>query len=340
MKNEKLTKLVIDISLWDHHIDADILKAAGVVAAIVKLGQAKAGMKPDSWLDAKFPDHAEAAAKAGLTLMVYYWDEIILDPGAQAEWIAAQIGKYGFPVKFVWIDAEQWWTDWAAWLKAIKGTVPWSSVPRAKTENISLHFRAMMERISSIFPDMAGIYTNRGFTSSWAPAMSNWIGRYPLWLPYYGKQPKAAGRYSWDVLKANWLPNYLPVLPDGATWERVAGHQFTGDRFMLPGVYNAFGRSLPLDVSLFSEEFLAKVNGHKLPIPASAPTEELPAPTSLGNYMVIVHWLNVRKGPGVTYALAGSPLPKNTIVEVAEFQGNWAALIAGGWCYAPYLSKV
>ena len=49
-------------------------------------------------------------------------------------------------------------------------------------------------------------------------------------------------------------PQLIPLTPSsGAKEEWVFGHQFTGDCFRLPGVYDAANHPMPTDVSIFSE---------------------------------------------------------------------------------------
>jgi GH25 family lysozyme M1 (1,4-beta-N-acetylmuramidase) len=117
------------------------------------------------------------------------------------------------------------------------------------------------ERIKSNFWQ-SGVYTNRGFIYDFAPNMNKWLGSYPAWVAHYGRQPGKKIMITWEQLKRDWLPNYDIILSSGQT--NVVGHQFTGDRCLLPGVYNKFdylpfwpnkGR-LPMDVSVFTQLFI------------------------------------------------------------------------------------
>jgi GH25 family lysozyme M1 (1,4-beta-N-acetylmuramidase) len=323
-------RLVIDVSLWDDHLDVPLLKEAGVAAVIVKSGS---GMHRDP----KFVSHAQAVVDGGLILMAYHWDDIIYDPAAQAKWVVEDIAATGMPVKFLWVDQEQWWTNWDAWNAARRNEIPYSEVPRASADNISQHNRIFMESLNALYPQ-SGVYANYGFVTTWAPSIKEWLGLYPIWAAHYGKQPKAPIDISWKVLQKEWLPDYKLLVPPGAKEELIVGHQFTGNIFRLPGVYDVSGRSLVLDVSLFSEEFLDVIsNGQTPPKP---PVEDTPVPsTDAGEYYVNVPGLNVRKGPGTQYDIVGI-LSKNTTVNVVEIQGNWAQLDNDTWVYAPYLSAV
>jgi GH25 family lysozyme M1 (1,4-beta-N-acetylmuramidase) len=328
-------RLVIDVSYWDDRLDVPLLKKAGVAAVIVKCGS---GMRRDS----KFVSHAQAVVDGGLLLMAYYWDDIISDPTAQARWVVEDINATGLPVKFIWADQEQWWTNWNAWLAARRNEIPYTAVPRASPSNISLHNRIFAEALNALYPQ-SGVYSNYGFVTTWAPSIKEWIGNFTVWVAHYGKQPKIPIDITWEQLQKEWIPNYKFLTPPGAKEERIVGHQFTGDAFRLPGVYNSLGHNVLLDVSIFSEEFLKVISGGQTPPkPPTDPDPPVP-PAGAREYFVNVAALNVRKGPGTQFNVVGL-LNKNTTVRVVEIQGNWAHLDndawVDAWVYAPYLTAV
>ena len=53
---------------------------------------------------------------------------------------------------------------------------------------------------------------------------------------------------------------------------------------------------------------------------------------------VTARTLNVRKGPGTSYAKAGT-LSRGTAVQVVGFSGNWAKLSNGYYVSTSYLAK-
>lgn len=58
--------------------------------------------------------------------------------------------------------------------------------------------------------------------------------------------------------------------------------------------------------------------------------------TGIGNYSVSASSLNVRSGPGSSYAKTGS-LTRGTVVNVIAIQNGWAQLATGGWVSSMYL---
>jgi len=126
--------------------------------------------------------------------------------------------------------------------------------------------------------------------------------------------------------------------------EKTVGYQFTGDAFVLPGVTDEYTRRMPLDVNLFRENFLMSI---KEPINFAAPVVVPITPpvidtsvSVVGKYIVTVSALNIRKGPGTSYDLAGPVLPNKTVVDVVSISGDWAKLVSGYYCFAPYLVTV
>ncbi len=58
-----------------------------------------------------------------------------------------------------------------------------------------------------------------------------------------------------------------------------------------------------------------------------------------GRYVVTASALNVRNGPGTTYA-RGSLLQNGTEVEVIAQKGNWSQLAPDRWVYSAYIKKL
>ena len=152
---------------------------------------------------------------------------------------------------------------------------------------------------------------------------------------------------TWAELRQKWLPNYKPSIPDGADVEKLIGHQFTGDRCILPGVYRDATDFLPSDVNVFDGGFIDQIKTSKATGQSqkgqgksAACLVRYPAEHQKGSkFLVNVDALNIRKGPGTEHEVKGI-LTKNEQVTVEERQGKWARLTSGGWVYAAYLTPV
>ena len=260
--------LTPDVSVWCDHIHAAEFAAAGCGSVVV-------GLYPE-WANGKKLLHhtslaqCRAVTSSNLLLQAYYWDDITYDPIGQANWVVQVVKDNSLPVKWIWADQEQWWTDWAKWGQSRQGNIPASAVPKATPFNISSHYQNFMVQLHANFPQ-SGVYTNNGFVTSYAPGMNAWLMNYKAWVAQYVGQPKEATPMTWDYFKAHYLPNYDIALASGQLPKNVVGHQFTGDSCILPGSYNPQGQAMALDVSMFSKAFLDSLKS-----PQEAPQPPIP----------------------------------------------------------------
>lgn len=343
------TVLGIDISRWDYEIDVPLLLNNGVKVFVIKIGQGQRDPKLDG-TDRRFKAHyANIGRFDDALIMCYFWPEITANPIPQSNWLIQMLEKYP-KIKYSWIDAEQWWTDWSAWSKAIKGEIPWSSVPKADPAKLSIFYHQFYAEAKHFFP--TGLYTNRGFVSSWAPNMARWMidEEAQIWLPYYGKEVPKNTHMTWGDFKQNWLPTYTPPLPwtpqkETMDYKNMAGHQFTGDKVYLPGVYQDQNKKpIYVDVNIFSIEWIKNKLGITIDPTIVSPPVPQPLTTQ---YQVAVTALNVRTGPSAEKINGKDIYPvitvitRNTVVAVIETKGNWAHINAplDGWCYLPYLTE-
>jgi hypothetical protein len=325
--------LAPDVSIWCDNINPKEFEDGGCTSVVVGLYSAfdNAGKKILSPISRQ--QCIDVATKSSLVLQAYFWDDITQDPIQQADWVAQIIQTEGLPVKWIWADQEQWWTDWNAWTQARSGTIPMSSVPQGTPALISAHYEKFITELHNKFPQ-SGVYTNNGFVATWAPGMNTWLSLYRSWVPHYGRQPKEATPMTWAQLIANWLPNYDIILAPGQLPELVMGHQFTGDSCILPGSYSSYNTQLPLDVNEFSKAFVEAIKaGSVNPVPGSPP----PAPSSPVDYVVIYTRINVRTLPDgnstwVRYAVM------NEVLHVVNISNGWAKLTDGTYVYAAYIT--
>lgn len=328
----KITDPVLapDVSLWcDHILTAEFI-AGGCESIVIGLYKGA-----DGKLHPTCRKQFEAAAKTSLVIQAYYWDDITYSGPEQADWVIQTIKSEGLPVKWIFADQEQCWSDWSKWYAWRRGEITWAQVPKASPENISSHNAAFIARLNSQFPN-SGVYTNNGFVASWAYPMNNWLPKYKSWIPQYYRQPSPAKQMTWTELKANWMPNFDIALAPGQLPVNVMGCQFTGDSCILPGSYDQYNRPMPLDVSVFSKTFIDALRNDAT-IPQNQPqTGTMPSFTA---YRVIYARINVRTAPSgsagwVRYAVL------NERLQVVNIANGWAKLADGSYVYAAYIQAV
>jgi len=327
--------LTPDVSDWCDHINPKEFEDGGCGSVVVGLYPAydSNGVKVLSPISRQ---HClDVSTKSSMVLQAYFWDDIIQNPIAQADWLVKTIRSEGLPIKWVWIDQEQWWTDWTAWQQARGNLIPMSSVPTASPTTISTHFEKFNRELHSQLTQ-SGVYTNNGFVSSWSPVMNTWLPQYRSWVPHYGRQPKESIHITWADLKETWMPNYEIILSPGQKSDLVAGHQFTGDVCILPGSYNRNGGALALDVSVFSKGFIDSIRGNDLSgTPGSDPT---PQPATV-DYVVLFVRVNVRSSPSGTAAWLRFAV-KDEILHVVKIENSWAQLLEGGYIFSGYINRI
>jgi hypothetical protein len=320
--------LGVDVSDWCTRINAKELEDNGVSTVVVGLYHVTQNGK--RVLSPKSREHCiNVATKSKMVLQAYCWDDIIEDPTMQAEWLWNTMVVEGLPITWVWADQEQWWVNWVAYWNAIR-TGDYSKVPFGDPVKISLHFRKFMEVLYACTP-RSGVYCNKGYVSSWAPTMDTWLPKYLSWIPQYGRQPALKTAMTWDQLRMSWMPSYDISLSKGQLPEKVVGHQFTGDRCLLPGTYDQYGRRMPADVNVFFPTF---VSGGVQPLPPP-PT---PAPAHV-DYIVVPGAIYVRKGPATTFAIVRYAVKNEILHVIGNPTNGYVQMIDGNWVYAVYIIK-
>lgn len=317
--------LAVDVSRYQRRIHADVLRAANVRLVIGKLGQ-------DTGTDARFEQHRTECMIWDMPLAAYHWPDPIQKARPQAEFVLRGLDKYK-NIRAIVGDYEQWWEAWGTWQQAVAKKISWSLVKSLSPARISDVYEEYADFIAARTDTPLLSYTSKGFVTSHAPEMKNWLSRYPLWVAgyIYGGDRVTV---EWNELKQRWLPkeNWSPLLPPGAG--RIVGWQFTGDKLMLPGMYSddaGIERS-PADVNIFDPAWLDLITGKPTPIPEPEP---LPVPLPLRATVISKPFINVRSGPGTGYADIGD-LPTGEAINVTAVGGSdvWIEIAPGKWACA------
>jgi GH25 family lysozyme M1 (1,4-beta-N-acetylmuramidase) len=245
----KRDTIVVDVSRYQQRLDLQELQAGDVKHVIIKAG---GGIT----IDSMYHNHAEKCLANNMPVSIYYWADPTIAPNVQVQILLEEVERY--PISHIWVDIEQWWSVWADWYKALQNKLAWQFVARFRPDKLNDFYCNFMDCLVAGAKRPVGIYTSYGFVSSYAPKMSKWLANYDIWVAHFSKVVPKGETMTWQRFMKIYSPNFSPLLPPGANPARIVGHQFTGDRIRLPGMY-----SLPsgpvlsgADVSLFNSEWL------------------------------------------------------------------------------------
>jgi len=248
----KRDAIVVDISRYQQRLNLQELQAGGVKHVIIKAGGG-------ATVDAMYHNHAENCLANNMPISIYYWADPTIAPDAQVQILLEEVENY--PISHIWVDIEQWWSVWADWYKALQNKLAWQLVARFQPEKLNNFYFNFMEKLKVGAKTPVGIYTSYGFVTSYAPSMSKWLANYDIWVANFSKVVPKGEIMPWQQFMELYTPNFPPLLPPGVDPLRVVGHQFTGDRIRLPGMYTlSTGDVLSgADVSVFDSEWLEKI---------------------------------------------------------------------------------
>jgi SH3-like domain-containing protein len=313
-----LNKLVVDIAYYNKGVDPSPLHDASVQLVILKV---------DNW----FERNGKILADSGMPIAAYHWIDPTKDAERQVSDTLRDIRESGLPVLAVFADFEQWWSRWDEWYRAIRREIAWELVSRFRGNRLSRHARDVFKAFEDAGVKTFG-YTRASFVNEFAPQATNWIANYRWWLAHYiTVEPQVL---TWADLKTRILPrvDFLPARPPGLSQDKVIGHQFTGDKLSLPGLYGDTQRTryAAADVNLFDDGFLQEIGA--VPSPQSLPDLLHEAIVTASPR------LNVRSGPSTSFPILYK-LMYGTPVEITELRDGWARLrtIQEAWCSATYL---
>lgn len=319
-------KLVIDICRYDTKINAQELWDGGVRAVIL-------GINKGAWNGNKYLVHqnclnlANQVKVSPLILMTYFYYYPQYDPIVEANWYVDAMFENGMPVAYAWGDCEAH-----------------DAVMDAEVR--SERHRMFMAQVASRFPK-AGVYTNKSYAidycngASSTKGMNKWLQKYKAWIPHW-RYGAGNDMRSWESFKATEFPSFnFDQLSSQVN--NTVGHQFTGDRYHLPGVYDSgmttnaiiYKNRCRLDVSLFTNEFMASLTNTPY-----VPPVVIPVPTVGVAYKVTPVRINVRSAPvtvqstWVRYAEQGE-----VVYVIGNPTNGYVQLVDRSWVWMGYLIK-
>jgi hypothetical protein len=301
----------VDVSHWNI-VNYAGLRSKGVKHLLIKSSSG------DYSIDKKFTTHLAGAEAAGLSVIIYHWNDPLVSAVKQVEFLKSVLAPHK-NIRAVFIDQEQYWADWAYWNKCRQENRPYDG-PLIDPQQISDTGAYLCKSMSSIYS--TGVYTNAYFVLDYSPETGEWLSNYINWWAYW-PYDRTAHITTWEdffqyhlpVINDPVFPKVWPYTPQWDVW------QITGEKFTLPYC------SGKVDVNILKPEFLG----------GNPPPEPTPVPTSV---IVTANTLNVRSGPGTDFpVLTTLTYGKKVIVEQSYTAPNgevWYEI--NGWI-ASWLTK-
>jgi len=188
--------------------------------------------------DKRFRFHAGAWQK---TLEGFTWYDPYVDVKKQIETVRTAI--HGTRISRIWVDVEQHGVSY-------KNLPPY--VAPAKLSTGILSYVTGLETMG--IP--VGTYTRSTWVWAHCRPMLDWMYSRPVWLASY---PYASGlvNVTWQSLIDDWAPKkfspyFVPDWPEDL--RRADIWQFSGDKFVLPGVQGSNSKPIALDIDWVFEE--------------------------------------------------------------------------------------
>jgi hypothetical protein len=231
----------------------------------------------NNFVDPSFIKHVNGFR--GKTIIgAYHWVDPIYRIEPQLDNFKRTIAPVKDDIRFLWLDIEQWWNDWAKWLQMILGKIPGSEVPKIPPGALSQYNQYAVDLFKREIDIPIAVYTRTSFVREYMPAARDWLKYHDLALAQYPYHPKDRINATWEEIRTKYSPREDWQPAKYIDWPDPKFVQYSGDKFLLPGVYrNLTGGLSPVDLDYFQgsrEDFLAWLGNGPGPEPPGVPLPE------------------------------------------------------------------
>jgi hypothetical protein len=140
---------------------------------VIRLGF---GLTFDSMAD----NHIEQCIRLGLPYAGYWWVDPTRPVDAQAAMLVRAINQ--FNPHSIFLDFEQYWTDWAAYMRQ---DLTQAYASRFSPQQLDDYYRSFWRKVTSTVTIPVGIYSADWFISQYSPGLSRWITTENYWEARY-----------------------------------------------------------------------------------------------------------------------------------------------------------
>ena len=253
-------KLVIDVSYYNNLSPAQWDLLAPILdGVIIRLGF---GLSQDTMAQT----HVDSANRIGVPYAGYHWVDPTRDLNSQVSFYKSIVEK--FRPASMFNDFEQYWTDWAAYMRQDLGT---AYATRFSPTQLNSYYSKFYEESKRNVNIPVGNYSADWFISKYSPEMGNWVTKPNYWEARYLRYYDSA----WWMAKKNELGkdfdiNKISEIARQAKIVKGIGRQFES-YIEVKGLGDNIGYHL--DWNVFSDNGFFRMFGidpDKEPIPRDA----------------------------------------------------------------------
>ena len=307
-----------DNSYWNTftQIQYGIL-ASGTDGFIARIGR-------DLYIDPKAKTHLENARSRGMPVSGYWWVDPTVDKVRQVALIIDTAKKFMLPS--VILDLEQYWRDWAAYMRGDYVTAFATRFTPAQLDGYYHYVCYEVRKGLEASGIVVASYSAPWFIEKYAPNLNTWVDDYNYIEAAYLRYTDPAGLASMykkfgKPLDISHLEDFKAIAPItrgiGRQWESL---------LYVKGLYEH------QDYMFFSDAGFNTIFG--VNNPEDDPIVIVPPVTASKTYLINAWTLNIRSGPGVEYPKIGSYV-KWQKVSIFEVSGDWGKT-EKGWINLTY----
>lgn len=280
-----------------------------------------------TWKDNKFHEHVKGALDFGYkNIATYAWFRPMQNIKAQIETVRYQL--YKTPLDFVLADIEE------------SSMISYDTFPRYSPDRLNDLAWQYVSGLETLGVKV-GIYTRSTWVDSYCPKLVEWMYRYPVWLASYPFQ-KGRLAMSWRYMLDHYAPKtFSPYYVK--TWnfskDRTDMWQWSGDKFVLPGIYREEAKIslLPVDLNYASEEIFKLMEVGEMPeFKPEEPYETYKCLATMG--------MKIRVGPSVNAIDTNLRIPylkSFKVYEKINAEGyTWGRISMGQWVALKWSIKI
>jgi hypothetical protein len=312
-------KLVTDCSYYNSYSTAQYdLLSANIDGVIIRAGF---GVN----VDAMMPIHLKEFQKRGIPTTFYWWADPIRSLDQQIGYIVSTMRDYNAPS--IYLDFEQFWGDWTAYMGWLAGKVPAANIPIIPNSILNKFYKELFTRVKG-YGKPTGSYSADWFIDKYCPSLRDWVFTENYWQARYQRWYDNA----WYLSKIKELGSNFTIQDVSTFAERAGVTRGIGTQFesLLP----VSGLNKNQDWNVFTNAGFNTMFGTDY----SHEEDPITEPEPVKSFVVNVYAVWAREQPNDTAKQTGF-FWKGDMVDILSVSGGWGKTDKG-WVYLSNLSPL